>query len=90
MFARAGTLLSTRAIIAHHPVKRSGTSRKGRAVYVYSIYIEPSEEQLGRTFEGLQGAKQLDALALRKHANAVAKLKRDIAAFRLSIRSSSS
>jgi hypothetical protein len=56
---RAAELLSTRNIVAHQPVRRTGTSDGKKAVYIYSIYIEPFQRHLNKTHKGLIGKEEL-------------------------------
>jgi hypothetical protein len=42
----------TRNIVAHHPALRTGTARAGKAIYRYSIYIEPFEQILNQPYPG--------------------------------------
>jgi hypothetical protein len=43
--------LPIRNAIAHNPPKRTGTSKKGRAVYLYAIAVEPAELMRGKKKE---------------------------------------
>ena len=60
--------LDTRSIYAHHPIKRTGTSKNNRAFYYYSVSIEPSEIPLQREYKGLGGKPELLERDLQKHA----------------------
>lgn len=73
--------LKTRSIYAHHPMKRTGTSRNGRQFHFYSIHIEPAERPLNKQYDGLGGKTELLAQDLRKHAHSLEKLVTDISKF---------
>jgi hypothetical protein len=63
----ARDLSHTRNILAHHPTKRIGTSRKGMAFDIYSIHIEPYERILNDDYSGLRGKTELRIKDLRQH-----------------------
>lgn len=72
-------LVPTRNIIAHHPAKRTGTARDGKAAYIYSIHIEPYELSLNKKYKGLHGKDELLVEDLEAHAVAVQKLAETLA-----------
>jgi len=74
-------LARTRNIFAHHPAKRLGTSDGEKAVYIYSIHIEPYERVLNRDYQGLRGKKELLLTDLEEHAIAVDNLEGELRAF---------
>lgn len=76
-----GKLVLTRNIIAHHPPKRTGTSKDGQATYIYSIHIEPYERALRKEYRGLNGRSELYIDDLRSHADAVQRLANDLVKF---------
>jgi hypothetical protein len=84
---REGSL--TRNIIVHHPVARTGTSHRGKAVYLFSIHIEPFERHyLKKEYPGLRGKSKLDVKDLHEHAASVENLAGDLHAFIRPIRQS--
>jgi hypothetical protein len=64
---QARELSYTRNIFAHHPAKRLGTSRNGRAFDIYSIHIEPYERVLNNDYPGLLGKSEIELRDLREH-----------------------
>ena len=77
-----GRHLDTRSIYAHQPIKRTGTGKKNRAVYFYSIHIEPAEQLIRTGHQGLGGKNELLAKDLRKHARSLEKLVAEVSRFR--------
>jgi hypothetical protein len=73
-------LIPTRNIIAHHPAKRTGTAKDGKAVYIYAIYIEPFERVLNKEYPGLQGKADLQIADLVDHAIKVSELEQRLIA----------
>ena len=67
-------LSHTRNIFAHHPTLRVGASRDGKAVDIYSIYVEPYERVLNSDYPGLLGKDQLETEDLITHESEVAQL----------------
>jgi hypothetical protein len=76
---RAFDLARTRNIFVHHPAKRLGTSDGEKAVYIYSIHIEPYYRLAN--VPGLQGQKELSVADLEQHVIEVEKLENDLRAF---------
>jgi hypothetical protein len=74
-------LLPTRNIVAHQPVRRVGKSDGKRAVYEYSIYVEPFQRYLGKTYKGLLGKDALETKDLVDHANQVEDLETELMTF---------
>ncbi len=74
-------LLPTRNIIVHHPAKRTGTSKNGKAVYIYAIHIEPYERLLNKKYKGLKGKQELEIADLKNHAFEVLALETKLSAF---------
>lgn len=72
---RIEDLAAIRNVIAHEPPKRLGTSRKGRAVYIYSLHVEPAKRLAGRP------ANVMYAKDLRSHIRQAEKLERSISQF---------
>ena len=60
-------LSHTRNIFAHHPTLRIGTSKDGKPIDVYSIYIEPYERVLNNDYPGLRGKETLEIEDLKQH-----------------------
>jgi hypothetical protein len=73
-------LLPTRNIFVHHPPARTGTSDGTKAIYNYSIHIEPNERILNRKYPGLKGKRELELQDLEQHAEAVETLERELSA----------
>lgn len=71
-------LIPTRNIIVHHPAKRTGTSKDGKAVYIYAIHIEPYELVLNKKYPGLHGKNELGLAELINHAEQVKKLEQSL------------
>jgi hypothetical protein len=71
----------TRNIIVHHPALRTGTAKRGRAAYLYSIHIEPYQQLIGKQFPGLKGKTALEIDDLKRHAIEVEELTRELHAF---------
>ena len=71
----------TRNIIVHHPALRTGTAKRGRAAYLYSIHIEPYQQLAGKQFPGLKGKTALEIDDLKEHAVEVELLTRELHAF---------
>ena len=78
---RINELLPTRNIVAHQPVRRVGKSDGKRAVYEYSIYVEPFQRYLGKTYKGLLGKDALETKDLVDHANQVEDIETELMAF---------
>jgi hypothetical protein len=74
-------LLETRAIIAHQPPLRTGIVKAGRAVYFYSLHVEPSERSLKKGHRGLQGKEQLFTADLKRHLRRLDLVPKKLAAF---------
>ena len=70
-------LLPVRNAIAHHPVKRTGVSREGKAVYVYAIYPEPYRRHLRKEPK----VKELLTEDLKRHAAEVRGLEVELKTF---------
>jgi hypothetical protein len=66
-------LLAVRAVIAHQPPIRTGTGRGQKAIYLFSIHVEPDELEV-KSFEKLRGKKSLGMKDLREHTNQVEKI----------------
>jgi len=60
-------LSHTRNIFAHHPTLRIDTSKDGKPIDVYSIYIEPYERVLNNDYPGLRGKETLEIEDLKQH-----------------------
>jgi|SRR5665213_714158 len=75
---RAHDLSQTRNVIAHHPAKRLGASDGTKAVYVYSIHIEPYFLALNKKIPGLRGKTELSVEDLEQHAIEVDALEADL------------
>jgi hypothetical protein len=71
----------TRNIIVHHPALRTHTSKGGKAVYLYSIHIEPYEQLLNKQYPGLKGKLALEITDLKHHAVEVEGLAKELQAF---------
>lgn len=71
----------TRNIIVHHPALRTHTSKGGKAVYLYSIHIEPYERLLNKQYPGLKGKLALEITDLKHHAVEVGGLTTELQAF---------
>jgi hypothetical protein len=78
---RVTELLPTRNMVAHQPVRRTGASDGTKAVYVYSIYIEPYQRHLTRTHKGLMGKEELRTDDLIRHSTEVEEVHADLATF---------
>jgi hypothetical protein len=74
-------LSHTRNIFAHHPTLRVGTSRDGKALDIYSIYVEPYERVLNNDYPGLLGKNQLETEDLVRHELEVAQLESKLCDF---------
>ena len=74
-------LAQTRNIIVHHPGLRTGTSKNGKAIYLYSIYIEPYERLANKEYPGLKGKSSLEIADLKQHAESVDAMAKELAAF---------
>jgi hypothetical protein len=74
-------LARTRNILVHHPGLRTGTSKNGKAVYTYSIYIEPYERLANKEYPGLKGKSSLEIADLKQHAESVDAMAKKLAAF---------
>jgi hypothetical protein len=74
---RVDALLPVRNAIAHSPVKRTGTARDGKAVYVYAIYLEPYRRHLPKKPK----VQELHTEDLKQHAIEVEALESDLKAF---------
>jgi hypothetical protein len=64
-------LSQIRNIIAHQPALRTGTAKRGRAVYLYSIHIEPYQLLSRKPNSILKGKKALEISDLKQHAKDV-------------------
>lgn len=71
----------TRNIIVHHPALRTGTSKGGKAVYLYSIHVEPYERLLNKEYQGLKGKSALEIADLKAHAREVEQLTKELQGF---------
>lgn len=72
LYTACEKLIPTRNIIVHHPPKRSGSAKEGKAVYLYSIHIEPYELILNRRHGGLpKGKNEITVKDLEQHAEKV-------------------
>jgi hypothetical protein len=67
-------LLPTRNIIAHQPVRRLGTSKGGKTVYIYGFHIEPYQRFLNKQFKGMKGKDALETDDLIDHSESVMEL----------------
>lgn len=74
-------LIPTRNIFVHHPPARTGASDGTKAVYSYSIHIEPNERILSRQYPGLKGKRELELDDLEQHAKAVEAIEGELSAF---------
>jgi hypothetical protein len=74
-------LLPTRNIIAHQPVRRLGTSKDGKAVYIYGIHIEPYQRYLKKQHKGMSGKDALVTEDLIAHSEKVEELTIEVAKF---------
>jgi hypothetical protein len=78
---KLNSLLPTRNIIAHQPVRRLGKSDGKKAVYEYGIYIEPYQRFLRKQHKGMKGKDALLTEDLIEHSEAVAKLEIELTSF---------
>ena|SRR2546423_6981658 len=79
---RLDTLSHTRNVFAHHPPKRLASSKDGKPLYTYTIYIEPYERILNAEYPGLQGKEELTVDDLRTHDVELEAVERDLRWFR--------
>lgn len=64
----AEKLIHTRNVIAHHPIKRTGTAHNDQPAYIYSIYVEPNQRLVKDRFVGFgEGKYELTIDDLEKH-----------------------
>jgi hypothetical protein len=81
IYTRLNDLVPTRNIIVHQPVRRTGMASKGKAIYVYGIYIEPYQRYLNKEHKGLRGKQELKTEDLNQHSIEVAALESDLKTF---------
>lgn len=81
LLKEAHELSATRNILAHHPTLRTATSKDGKPLDIYSIYIEPYERILNRPYPGLLGKEALEVGDLISHADAVEDLRERLRTF---------
>jgi hypothetical protein len=79
-------LSHTRNIFAHHPTLRTGTSKDGKPLDIYTIRIEPYERVLNRDYPGLRGKNELGVEDLMQHESEVGQLEMRLYEFGLSRR----
>jgi hypothetical protein len=63
------------------PTLRIGTSRDGKPLDTFSIYIEPYERILNNDYPGLLGKERLELDDLIRHETEVAQLETKLATF---------
>jgi len=75
---RLDDLVPVRNIFVHHPTRRLHAAKDGKAVYLYSIHVEPYERHLKKKPKGLNGKTEIDVDDLQRHAESVQGLEQDL------------
>lgn len=78
LHGRVVDLSHTRNIFAHHPTRRTATSKDGKAVYLYTINIEQYERILNQEYKGLLGKEALGINDLKAHDQELERMERDL------------